>query len=365
MSQINSLVIDNGSGMMKAGFSGDDAPRSIFPAIVGRPRHQISLQGAEAKSLYVGDEALAKKSVLKITYPIERGRVIEWDDISRIWQHCFNNELRVDPSQFNCLLTEPPKNMKADREKTCQIMFEEFSVKGFYVQTQAVMALYASGRTTGLVLDSGDGVTHTVPVYEGYSLPHAIGRADVAGSDLTEWLQKCLQDQGMTCELETAKKIKEEHCFVSLDYESQSKEPPAPITYQLPDGNNIQLSNPLFKAPELLFKPELNGLEIEGIHRLVFNSIQKCDVDIRAELFNNILLSGGSTCFKQYEERLKKEIQNLVQGQGTSIEAPDDRIYSVFVGGSILSSLPTFESMWIKKDEFQEQGAVVANRKCI
>lgn len=143
--------------------------------------------------MYVGDEAQAKRGVLKLTYPISHGQVTDWDDMIKIWHHCFYNELRSEPKQFNVLLTEAPKNPKQNRERMCQIMFETFEVKGFYVQIQAVLALYSSGRTTGIVLDSGDGVTHTVPIYEGYSLPHAIDRTELAGRDLTEWMRECLE----------------------------------------------------------------------------------------------------------------------------------------------------------------------------
>ncbi|CAL6020490.1 Actin [Hexamita inflata] len=331
------------------------------------------MQGADAKKIYVGDEAQAKRGVLKLTYPVEHGTVMDWDDMKQIWTHCFNNELRAQPSEHNVLLTEAPKNAKANREKMCQIMFEDFEVKGFYVQIQAVLALYSSGRTTGIVLDSGDGVTHTVPIYEGYSLPHAIGRLDLAGRDLTQWLAVCLQDAGYnfttSAELEIVRDIKERLCYVALDYEGQLqkvKQPEMIKEYVLPDGNVCKISTPLFKCPELLFKPELNGKEMEGIHRLTFNSIQKCDIDIRSDLYSNVVLSGGSTMYKDYEVRLEKELQDLVPaGKKVKISAPEDRKYSVFVGGSILSSLPTFESMWITRDEYAEVGAVIANRKCM
>ena len=187
------IVIDNGTGMTKAGFSTDDVPRAVFPALIGRPKFTQSMQGSESKQVYVGDEAQAKRGVLKLSYPISHGQVMDWDDMIKIWHHCFYNELRSEPKQFNVLLTEAPKNPKQNREKMCQIMFESFEVKGFYVQIQAVLALYSSGRTTGIVLDSGDGVTHTVPIYEGYSLPHAIDRTELAGRDLTDWMRECLE----------------------------------------------------------------------------------------------------------------------------------------------------------------------------
>lgn len=371
--EVTAVVIDNGSGTCKAGFAGDDAPRSVFSTVVGRPKVPGIMIGLDQKEVYVGEEAQQKRGVLKIEQPIEHGIVSNWDDMEKVWHHTLYSELRVSPEEHPILMTEASLNPKLNREKMTQIMFEVFNVPCLYVNVQAVLALYSSGRTTGVVLDSGEGISHTVPIYEGYAIPHAIQKILLAGSDLTEYLREILKERGLAfttpAELEIVRDIKETMTVVVSDFNEAMKDAEeshaCEKNYELPDGRKILIGNERFRCPEILFNPSLAGHDLEGVHKYCFDSVMKCDNDVRKDLFANIILSGGSTLFEAMGERLWQEIHNLTPSNGRiKVLAPPERLYSVWLGGSILASLSTFQTMWITKQEYDENGPNIIHRKC-
>jgi len=369
------LVIDNGTGTIKAGIAGDDAPRSVFKTIVGKPKMPGIMVGLDQKDIYVGDEAKEKKGVLKLECPIERGLIKDWDDMEKVWNHTIYQEMKTTPEEQAILLTEPPLNPKDNRERTTQIMFEYFHVPCLYIGIQAVLALYASGRTTGLVVDCGEGVTHTVPIYEGFAVPHAIPRIPLAGCDLTEYFQQLLKKLGYSfttpddMEMVTYLKEREKLCEVALDYEKTKAEATDSKAHErkeeLPDGHSIVIGLERFQVPEVLFDPALAGIQVDGIHKHADESIKKCDQDIRKDLYKNIILAGGCTMFNGTKERLKKEVKKLAQPM-TEVEtqAPPERRFSAWIGGSIVASLSTFPAMYITRNEYNEAGVEIVHRKC-
>ena len=375
MIQNKPLVIDNGTGFTKNGFAGEDQPRSVFPTIIGYPKYQIIMTDVEhyVREYYIGEEAINLRGVLKLVYPVEHGQVQDWDAMERIWHYTFYNDLRVNPNEHPVLLTEPPLNKNQNKEKMAELMFDTFNVPAMYISMQAILSLYASGRTTGIVVDSGDGVTHIVPVYEGFAISHAIHRSDIGGRDITDYLRRLLRQRGYSlsssAEREIVRDIKERLCYVALDPEKElklaEKVSGMEKTYTLPDGETLTIGAERFMAPELFFNPGAIGSEENPLDELIYRSIQNCDVDLRRDLYANIVLSGGSTMFPGLKERLHKELTELVpETMEVKIIAPPERRYSVWIGGSILSSLKTFAKLWVTRKEYREIGPTSVYR-CI
>jgi len=379
------VVCDNGTGFVKCGFAGDNFPAHIFPSIIGRPvlRAEEKVQDIELKDIMVGDEVTKARDMLETSYPITNGIVQKWDDMIHLYNYTFSQRLGIDPKEHKIMLTEAAMNPKKNREKLVECMFETFGFNGVHCSIQAVLTLYAQGLLTGVVVDSGDGVTHIVPVYEGFALPQSIRRLDVAGRHLTEYMIKLMLLRGYTfnrtADFEVVREIKEKVCYVGYDLELEKKLALETTTvvqsYTLPDGRVIKVGAERFEAPEALFNPALLDVDGKGLADLVFEVINASDISVRADLYKHIVLSGGSTMYPGLPSRLEKEIKALYlkhvakgdRAQAAKlklrIEDPPRRKHMVFLGGSVLADImKDKEAFWMTKAEYEERGLAVLEK---
>ncbi|PKU85689.1 actin-related protein 4 isoform X1 [Dendrobium catenatum] len=438
--EVSAIVIDLGSHTCKAGYAGEDAPKAVFPSVVGSIEQQEVVNGTKfekesesmsdlkaglkgldsekaktKRKLYVGSQALGfRRDHMEVISPFQEGVVADWDIVDNIWAHAFKDRLLIDPMEHPMLLAEPTSNAPQQRERMAEILFENYKVPALFVAKNAVLTSFASGRATSLVVDSGGGSTTVAPVQDGYVLQKGVATSPIGGEFLTECMMKSLESKGIifkprysfkrkearpgdfqTIDLDfpntteryklysqrlIASDIKECVCRAPDTPYDESAYANIPMTpYELPDGQIIEIGADRFKIPDILFNPSLvqtiPGMEnfidsspVRGLPQMVIESINKCDVDIRRELFSSILLSGGTASMQQLKERLEKDLMEespqaarvkvLASGNAT------ERRFSVWIGGSILASLGSFQQMWFSKGEYEEHGASYIQRKC-
>lgn len=380
------IVSDNGTGFVKLGYAGDNFPKYIFPSMVGRPlmRYEEDFKNVELKDIMCGDECAENRSMLQVSYPVENGIVRNWEDMKHVWDYSFHEKMGIDCTEHKVLLTEPPMNPKANQKKMLEAMFETYGFEAAKVSIQAILVLYAQGLMSGVVVDSGDGVTHIVPVWEGIVPPLLIKRLNVAGRHITSYMIKLMQLRGYafnrTADFETVRQIKEKLCYVGYDLGVEKRlalETTVLMqTYELPDGRVIKLGSERFEAPEILFNPGLVDSDAPGVHEMLFNMIQEADIDLRPAFYQHIVLSGGSTMYPGLPSRLEKEMRQLyldriLKGDTERlskfklrIEDPPRRKHMVFLGGSVLADImkdrPEF---WIAKTEWEEEGERILLKK--
>ncbi|KAG9452530.1 hypothetical protein H6P81_005434 [Aristolochia fimbriata] len=436
--EVSAIVLDLGSHTCKAGYAGEDAPKAVFPSVVGSIEQtgavdnerdsEATVDGKSGnrpfeaektkirRKLYVGSQALGyRRDHMEVLSPIRDGVVLDWDIVDNIWDHAFRERLLIDPKEHPMLLAEPSSNTPQQREKAAELMFEKYQVPALFLAKNAVLTSFASGRATALVVDSGGGSTTVAAVHDGYVLQKAVATSPIGGEFLTDCLMKSLESKGITIKPRYSFKRKEirtgEFQTVDLDFpnttesyrlyskrviasdikECVCRAPDAayddagyaniPMTpYELPDGQTIEIGADRFKIPDVLFNPSLfqtipgmenaidSSLPLRGLPQMVIESINKCDADIRRELFSSILLAGGTASMQQLKERLEKDlIEEAPQAARVKVLASGnatERRFSVWIGGSILASLGSFQQMWFSKAEFEEHGASYIQRKC-
>lgn len=315
------------------------------------------------------------------------GLIEDWDYLISCLSYIFDNELKAKPEEYNILFAEPANNTPKNRETLYEIIFENFNAKACYLATDSILSVFAAGKSTGICVDAGEFKTNIMPVYEGYGIKTSLVTMNIGGRDFNEYLLKILTEKGIKFNnfSESQKRnilteIKEKHCYVSNDYEtdmqnfSKNSESITPTEYLLPDQNVIKLSAEKFRCAEIFFKPSLYPKLAnfdEGIHdninKLILSmELKKEDEEeekIKKEFYSNIILSGGASMFSSLPERIVSETTKLSGLNYCDVIAIPERKYATWIGGSILSTISIFQSLWITKDDYDDYGTKIINQK--
>eukprot|EP00004_Rigifila_ramosa_P009230 TRINITY_DN2071_c0_g1_i1.p1 TRINITY_DN2071_c0_g1~~TRINITY_DN2071_c0_g1_i1.p1 ORF type:complete len:418 (-),score=123.07 TRINITY_DN2071_c0_g1_i1:57-1310(-) len=407
--RLPAVVIDVGTGYTKMGYASNWEPNYIIPSVIAtaddKGKTAATKKGCEDLDFYIGDEAFENSSTYQVNYPLRHGQIENWDLIERFWEQCIFKYLRCEPEDHFFLLTEPPLNAPENREYTAEIMFETFNVPGLYIAVQAVLALAASWTSsksnertlTGTVVDSGDGVTHVIPVAEGYVIGSSIKHIPLAGRDMTSFIQGLLRERGEKIpaedSLEISKRIKEQFCYTCPDIVKEfikyDKEPEK--WFKVLEGKHAKTNTPWscdvgyerFLGPEMFFNPEIFSSNfLTPLPEVVDQTVQSCPIDTRRGLYKNIVLSGGSTMFKDFGKRLQRDVKKAVDARialseklsGGAIKsaAIDVNVishhmqrFAVWFGGSMLASTPEFYSVCHTKAQYDEQGPSICRHNAV
>ncbi|XP_006753158.1 PREDICTED: actin [Myotis davidii] len=369
------IICDFGSGSSKVGFAGAKVPLAVFPTVLGKFRHLRDdlMVGLDRKVWFIGDEVQEQQEKLNLVYPLSRATVTNWDHMEKI-------------------------------------LFETFNVPALYLVNQGVLSLFSSGLTSGTIIESGDGMTHFVPIIEGYPLRQSTMQMEVAGQDITLYLMQLLSQKGNSLvgigDREYIRDLKEKCCYVALNFDKEKAAAPLLTrawTHQLPDGREIDLGQEMFLCMEVLFQPDLIG-DREYIRDLK----EKCcyvalnfdkekaaaplltrawthqlpdgrEIDLGQEMFlcmevlfqpdligrnslgaHMIAFRSVSSCSTRQQRTLFGSV--LLSG-GTGVSTCPCSVYSAWMGGSVLCSLSTFKDMWVSSDDYKEEGPSAVSRK--
>ena len=354
-----SIIIDNGKSSIKVGLSYYENPRVIFPSAIGYSKYTSGFKGGPQK---------------------EKDFLGYWNDMYNIWEHIFQKELRVEPFHKKVMMTEVGTNSKKNKEEIVKLMFEVYNVSGLYITKQVQLVPLSEGKYTGLVVDLGYDETRIGPIFDLFLIPHAYFCDNFGGRDLTDYMGQLIRNKdyngaggvpsskwrSLAMSWDGGDDIKIKSCYVALDFKEElvSVEP---YEYKLPDNTNLIVTDQRIECPEVLFNPSKIKNAANGIQKTINDSINLCDVDIKKELYNNIILSGGTSMFKGLPERLKKEVKSLApesMKEEINIFATPERKNAAFIGGKILSAISTFKSSWITQDEYYDYGSSIIHRKC-
>ena len=372
------IIIDLGSGQIKAGFSGQELPKKIFNNYMGEPKYKklvktITKENNITKDLYIGSQCDKNLSILKLRYPINHGQFCNTEDIYPLFNYIFSI-LKIPSDEINShpiLITEPLHNPISNRENISHILFEKFSINKLIFASQPVLSLFSTSNTTGIILESGEGVTQSCVIYEGFAIPNSFERYDYGGADVSNYLDDILKKMGYFFETSgeklIIKEIKEKFCWTTNISDSIIKNTELEKeNHFLPDGNVIKLGVERIYPPEILFKPEIVGLEYPGFCEMINNSINNVDIELRKKLYENIILSGGNTSIKGLSNKIFSELnKDLNPNLKIKIHSPKNPHLLCWIGGNVISELEIFKKMWINKQEWEEKGDKILHEKTI
>ncbi|XP_054440908.1 actin-like protein 7A [Pteronotus mesoamericanus] len=363
------VVVDLGTGYCKCGFAGLPKPSHKISSTVGKPYLETAETGHNHGQTFVGQGLIGPEVRLKLISPLRRGIIVDWDSVQAIWEYLFHQEMKIAPEDHAVLVSDPPLSPPTNREKYAEMLFETFRTPAMHIAYQSRLSMYSYGRTSGLVVEVGHGVSYVVPIYEGYPLPSITARLDYAGSDLTTYLMGLMNNSGKHfTENQTGivEDIKKTRCFVALDPIEEKKVPATAHTvqYTLPDGQEINLGQERFLCSEMFFKPSLIKSMQLGLHTQTVSCLNKCDIALKRDLMGNILLCGGSTMLSGLPNRLQKELSSLCPSDNPQVNVLPERDTAVWTGGSILASLQGFQALWVHRFEYEEHGPFFLYRRC-
>lgn len=378
-----SIIVDIGSGEIKAGFSGDEKPKLIFKNYIGVPKYKKVLrpfnkESQEINDQYIGEDCDKYMGIVKLRYPVKHGIFSGEQDILSVFNYLYaklgisSEEAKEHP----ILVTEPLLNPYTNREKIAYTLFENLGVPCLFFASQPILSLFSTSTTSGTVLESGEGVTQSCVVYEGYSLPNSYERFDYGGADVSDYLKTLLKKKGYqffnSTEFRLISEMKENSCFcfsnnINADIEDVKKAlNKNPINYYLPDGTTISIGEERLLAPEILFHPDLMGKEYLSFSDIIISSINKVDIQLRRKVYENILLSGGNTGIKGLKEKLSNEVKNKTyKNIKVNLNSPDKPEFCCWAGGNIISTLEIFKRMWVTKNDWSEKGSKIVHVKTI
>ncbi|CEM08068.1 unnamed protein product [Vitrella brassicaformis CCMP3155] len=369
--ELDVIVIDAGGGSLKVGFSGEDLPRtvlstamSVVTEIPEDDEGNVDTTAQPKTLTYFGDEALQNASKGTLKLPLKRGLLHDKDSLEDVLEHALRSLLKVDYEELPILLIDSPLTPQHQRDFLAEMLFEKFKVRSLAMMNSAVLSLFSTGRTRGMVVEMGHGVTHAVPVFEGFAIPHATFRMDYGGQDITDAVQKIFKElPSLTAYQQHAhpwvmRSLKESLCHVaphSLKEQLASEDPASDEerSFELPDGTIVQVDQQLrYGAPEILFAGGDRSLP-----KITQMGLNACDLDFRLDLVRNLVLAGGTSMIPGLSERIRNEMQMLVPPdlhRQMEVILDSQRKYSAWIGGSMFASLSTFEHFLITKQDYEE-----------